>query len=99
MDKRIFRASEIDISKTGWIADLSGPDIINPDCYFNFCTRRQAERFVKLVDEGTRTDEAVYIVMEASSAAAALGSISTRAKADAARQNGLKGGRPRSSMH
>lgn len=83
-DKRIFKASLVDSNKTGWIADLSPADVVNPDCYFSFSTQRQAEGFVRLVDGGTRTDEAIYIVQSAS----ALGSFRTTKKAASSAENG-----------
>ncbi len=69
-DKRIFKASEtdshhadwiVDLSgPAGWIVDLSGPDVVNPDCYWQFKSRRSAERFVSLVDGGMEPEEAMY---------------------------------------
>mgnify|MGYP001221575423 CR=1 FL=1 len=95
MDKRIFKAQEIDSNKTGWIADMSGPDAVNPDCYWYFSSKAKAERFVKLVDSGTEAREAEHIVETTSVAAAALGSSRSEAKTAAARENGKLGGRPR----
>lgn len=61
-DKRVFKASEIGTG-TGWIADLSGPVAVTPDCYWNFRLKRQAKAFLALVDEGMRPDEAAYQVV------------------------------------
>ncbi len=95
MDKRIYRACELDAYKTGWIADMSTGDAVNPDCHWYFETRRQAEYFVTLVDGGMRTDEARYMATERYNAAATLGSIRTEKKATSSRENGKLGGRPR----
>lgn len=94
-DTRVFKAREIDSNKAGWVADLSGQDAVNSDCYWYFRTKWQATKFVELVDGGMGTYEAEHIVEQTSNAAAALGSISTPAKAKAARENAKKGGWPK----
>jgi len=67
-DKRIFKASEVDSSKSGWICDLSGPDAVNPDPYWysrwHFRTRQQAVDFARLVDNGTDPGYARNLVTE-----------------------------------
>ena len=60
--RNVFKAQEIDSSKTGWIADLSETDAVNPDSYFPFQTKRDAEQFVNLVDGGMRPDEAINTI-------------------------------------
>jgi hypothetical protein len=99
MDKRIFKATEIDSTRTGWIADLSPANVVNPDCYWQWRTKRQAERFIALVDSGIEADVAAYQVNEVTATAAALGALGGNVtggdKANAARENGKRGGRPR----
>jgi hypothetical protein len=99
-DRRIFKASEIDVYAKGWIADLSPASVVNPDYYWPWRTKRQAERFIALVDSGIDADIAAYQVNEVTATAAALGTLggqaSTDAKAAAARENGKRGGRPMS---
>ena len=98
-DNRIFKASEIDSNKTGWIADLSPENIVNPDFYYFFRTQRQAKKFIDMVDGGMNAQEARYNVEAASEAAAALGRIGGLKKSPIktlnCRENGKKGGRPK----
>jgi hypothetical protein len=98
-DKRIYKAREIDTHATGWIADMSGPGPVNPDCYFKFSTQLQAERFTALVDGGMRSDEAVHVVQEMSRAGASLGSIRSDRKSASSANNGKLGGRPRLTLY
>lgn len=94
MDKRIFKGSEVGLDAP-WVADLSGPDVVSPNCYHTFRTRWQAAKFVELVDDGMSTDEAAYHVIERSDAAAAMGRATSPAKTAAARRNAKKGGWPK----
>ena len=63
-DKRIFKASEVDCNKSGWVCDLSGPDAVNPDAYWHFKTRKQAQWFAIHVDNGIPADLAKSWVLE-----------------------------------
>lgn len=64
-DKRIVRANDIDSNRPGgWIADMSGDGAVNPDCWFRFSTKAQAQEFVDLVDGGMTTREAAYRVSQ-----------------------------------
>jgi hypothetical protein len=87
----IFKAREIDSNKTGWVCDLSGPDAVNPDCYFFFSTKAKAETFNRLIQSGLTPAQAANV----QAAAAALGASRSEAKAAAARRNGLKPKSPR----
>jgi hypothetical protein len=64
MDNRVFKASKVNSHWAGWIADLSPDDAVNPDFYWHFRLRRQARRFVYLVDLGMRSDIAANQVDE-----------------------------------
>lgn len=70
-DKRLFNAREIDSHREGWVADLSGPAAVNPDCYFYFDRRWRAREFLVLVDQGMRPDEAGFVVAGMSHSCAA----------------------------
>ena len=58
MDSRIFRAKEIDANRAGWVADLSCPEAVNPYSYWFFSTKRLAEKFLDLIDQGVSVRDA-----------------------------------------
>ena len=60
MDSRVFKAKEIDTNRAGWVADLSGPEAVNPDAYWFFSTKRLAEKFLALIDRGVSAREAEH---------------------------------------
>jgi hypothetical protein len=62
-NKNIFKAQEINSNQSGWIADMSPDDrTVNPDFYWRFATKKQAEKFAQLVDKGMDAEEAAYNV-------------------------------------
>lgn len=97
MDSRIFKASEIDSNRKGWIADLSPADVVNPDFYWGWSTKKQAERFVALIDGGMEVREAAHEVETTSASAAALGSITSPRKAQTSAANGRNPVKPGSN--
>jgi len=55
MSYRIYRAKEIDSNARGWIVEfdrLDMPEVSDPDMRWTFKTRKTAERFAKLVEDG-----------------------------------------------
>lgn len=58
-DPRIFQHAHGGTAH-GWIADLSGPDAVNPDAYWWFETITQAREFLRQVDAGVDPDRAAY---------------------------------------
>lgn len=57
-DSRVFKASQIDSNRKGYIADMSEGNSVNPDCYWAFDTKKKAVEFVRLVDGGMSAHEA-----------------------------------------
>jgi hypothetical protein len=66
MDKRIFKAKEINSNSKGWIVDLSPSDCVNPDCYFPFVKLGQAKLFLRLIDNGMDTGVAMCYMEDVS---------------------------------
>ena len=60
IDKRIFKATEIDSYASGWIVDLSPADCVNPDYYWFWRTKAQAKHFLDLVDGDMPAYHAAY---------------------------------------
>lgn len=57
-----FRRSEVDPNNhDGWVVDLSTGDTVNPDCYWYFRTRKQAQVFLDLLNAGYDSREASHI--------------------------------------
>lgn len=61
-NKRIFKACEIDCNKDGWIVDLSENNVTNPDCFWYFKTKKECERFLKLISDGWKVNATYNIV-------------------------------------
>jgi hypothetical protein len=64
-DNRLFKAATVRFAATGWVADLSPREYVSEDFYYLFALRRQAKRFLRLVDSGVQKDEAYHLAMEA----------------------------------
>lgn len=94
-DKCVFPTREVDATRDGWIADMSGPKAVNPDAYFHFRTRACAHKFVARVDAGEDAQQVYAEMIERSIAAATLGSITSDRKARSSAANGKLGGRPK----
>ena len=57
-----FRRSEVDPNNhSGWVVDLSSGNTINPDCYWHFGTRKQAQVFIDLLNAGYNSRKAQHI--------------------------------------
>jgi len=51
-NNRIFKACEVNCNKDGWVVDLSPENIVNPDCYWYFKTKKQCKQFLILISDG-----------------------------------------------
>ena len=61
-NQKPFRRSEVDPNNhDGWVVDLSTGDTVNPDCYWYFRTRKQAQVFLDLLNAGYDSREASHI--------------------------------------
>jgi len=60
-----FRRAEVDPNNhDGWVVDLSSGDIVNPDCYWYFPTRRQAWAFIHALNGGLTPIYAHHIALD-----------------------------------
>ena len=58
--KNVFKASDVNVYWTGWIADMSPANVVNPDFYFKFKTKKDANKFVDMVNNGISTRVALH---------------------------------------
>jgi len=59
--QNIFRATEVDANRTGWVVDLSPLNVVDPDCRFFFGSKAQAVRFHQLVKSGVAIRDALRV--------------------------------------
>lgn len=63
-NQKPFRRAEVDPNNhSGWVVDLSSGNTINPDCYWYFGTRKQAQVFIDLLNAGYDSREAQHIAL------------------------------------
>lgn len=63
-NQKPFRRSEVDPNNhEGWVVDLSSGNTINPDAYWYFRTRKQAQVFIDLLNAGYNVREAQHIAL------------------------------------
>lgn len=63
-NQKPFRRSEVDPNNhNGWVVDLYGGTTINPDAYWHFRTRKQAQVFIDLLNAGYDVREAQHIAL------------------------------------
>lgn len=56
-----FKRSEVDPNNhSGWVVDLSSGNTVNPDAYWYFGTRKQAQTFLNLLNAGLDAREAYH---------------------------------------
>lgn len=62
-EKNIFPANDVDPNRPGgWICDLSPANVVNPDFYYYFKSRKTAKRFARLVADGMPPEQALNLV-------------------------------------